>query len=374
MDDLKFRLFDSRIFNADSDALQSILNSGMLASGSYVNKFEKGLSDLTGLSILSTVDVSMSMRIALHLSGVDSDSEVILSPYNCLSSTSAIANLGAQVVWANMDGIFLDINDVRSKITHKTKAIICYHIAGYVYGGLDDLRILCDEFGISLIEDCNSALGSYYADGRHVGSIGDYAVFSFYASRQLNAGEGGGIFVRDNNEAVRAKQLRKFGLDLAMFKDEYGEFHKAYDVPEIGYSSVMSNINCYLGSESLKVLDRGIARRQENAEFLYYACQSFDFITPIEFDFCRTNNWVFLLYTPYKTDLIKFLKNAGVGANSLHQRNDQYSGFKALESLECPSLALIENQMIALPVGDWISRKDCIEIIEVISRFEKNYL
>lgn len=366
------QLFNSKVTDLAVDEFQAVLHKGQLASGPYVEQFEKDLCKYTGLEgITSTVDVTMAMRIALHLSGVIHGSEVILSPFNCLSSTSAIAHSGGKAVWAKMNGLFLDLESVKRQITNKTKAVICYHVAGYVCE-LGELKKLCEEKGVSLIEDCNSAFGGRYADGRHVGAVGDFAVYSFYASRQLNAVEGGALRCNRLEDVNRARLLRKFGLNLSNFRDSDGEFSEEYDVAEIGYAGVMSNVSCYFGCKSLALFEERSKKVKENATLLWEKLEPIVDLRVVDFDPERTNNWVFFVLSPYKKKLIRFLRSRGVNANSLHQRNDQYTGFKS-EKISCSSLALIERELVALPVGYWLSYIEINKIAETLVEFHESF-
>ena len=95
----------------------------------------------------------------------------------------------------------IDVDDVRRKITHKTKAVMAVHLYGLPCD-MDKLVSLCSEYDLRLIEDCAEAFGSYYK-GRHVGTFGDIATFSFFGNKTITTGEGGMVVSRDPKAAAR---------------------------------------------------------------------------------------------------------------------------------------------------------------------------
>ena len=109
------------------------------------------------------------MEIALVISKVD-------TTFACLSTNAAIAQCGAIPVWVDVTSqtVEIDVSDLVSKLTDRTRAVILYHVAGYP-APAQEIAAICYQRGIALIEDCDNALFAY-RDGVHVGSHGDFAV------------------------------------------------------------------------------------------------------------------------------------------------------------------------------------------------------
>ncbi len=360
-------LFDCRIDPAIAAGLDPVWASGRLAAGPAVSELEGRLSELAGgRPVVATSDMTQALAIALRLAGVVPGDEVVTQALNCMSSNSAIAMVGATPVWVDVDAetACVDLDDLRACIGPRTRAVVIYHVAGYV-GDLVALRRVCTDAGVPLIEDANNALGAS-ADGMPVGSVGDFAIFSFYANRQINAVEGGAVVCRDDAAAAHARRLRRFGIDMASFRRPDGEIDSAIDVPEIGYSASMPNVNAALACLQFDDLQARIERNRANAAFLSASLRDRDGLT-----FVREREgscgvfWVALVRSTRRDALLAGLKARGIQASKLHQRNDAYSGFGARPRV-LPGTTALEHEMLALPCGWWLSPADLETITDAV--------
>lgn len=360
-------LFNCQVDPAILASLDPVWASGRLAAGPAVPELESRVSALVGgRPVVATSDMTQALATGLRLAGIGVGDEVVTQALNCMSSNSAIAMVGATPVWVDVDPdtASVDLDDLRSCITPRTRAVVIYHVAGYV-GDLMALRRICDEAGLLLIEDANSALGASAGD-RLVGSVGDFAIFSFYANRQINAVEGGALVCRDEAAAVRARRLRRFGIEMASFRGPDGEIDPNADVPEIGYSASMSNVNAALACLQFDSLAERIERNRANAAFLTAAladCSGLSFVR--EHEGTRGVFWVVLVRSTRRDALLAELKARGVHASKLHQRNDVYSGFGA-RLRDLPGTTTLEHEMLALPCGWWLSPADLDTIVGAV--------
>lgn len=368
MSALTIPLFDCRLSDAVTRDLAPLLHSGRLAAGSAVGELEDRLGAyLGGPPVVALSDMTQALALALRLSGVGPGDEVATLALNCMSSNSAIALVGAVPVWVDVDPATacIDVADLAECIGPKTRAVVVYHVAGYV-GDLGEVRALCDAHGLPLIEDANAALGAEWQD-RRVGSIGDYAVFSFYANRQLNGIEGAALVCPDAIIADRARRLRRFGIDITRFRAADGEIDPALDVAEIGIAASLTNVNAALAGLALDNLDARIARNRENvARLTHDLADVRDVSFVAEHAGTRGVYWVALLRSPERDRLMAALKESGVQCSKLHQRNDVYTGFGAA-SRTLPGTSVMEQEMLALPSGWWLSDGD-VERIAVAVR------
>ena len=360
-------LFDCRLGEVATGALDEILYSGQLAAGPAVPELETRISALVGgSSVVALSDMTQALALALRLAGVGPSDEVITLAFNCMSSNSAIAMIGAVPVWVDVDPetASVDIADVRACITARTRAVVIYHVAGYV-ADLGALRALCDETGLPFVEDANSALGADWR-GRPAGYFGDYAVFSFYANRQVNGIEGAALVCRDPEDAKRARRLRRFGIDTLRFRDADGEIDAAMDVPEIGCSAALPNVNATLACHAMDDLWARIGRNRANVAQLAAAL-----VDQPGVRFIRESEgghgvfWVALVRSPHRDRLMAGLKAQGVNCSKLHQRNDIYSGFKARQR-DLPGTTILQREMLALPSGWWLSQDDLDRIVDAV--------
>ena len=266
---MSVRLFDCHVPQNRADDLGPLWQSGNLASGPAVAELEERLGAYLGCSsVVALSDMTQALVLALQLAGVRAGDEVVTLAFNCMSSNAAIALARATPVWVDVDPstMTVDLEDLASCVTARTKAVIIYHVAGHLTD-LEDLRNLCDTKGLPLIEDANNALGAKWQD-RCAGTFGDYAVFSFYANRQVNGIDGAALVCPNPDVAERARRLRRFGIDSYNFRTSDGEIDPKLDVPEIGFPASLANINAKLACLGFDDLDTRLEPSRQNTRCL----------------------------------------------------------------------------------------------------------
>ena len=349
-------------------AALEVLRSGRIASGDYVAKFEAGIGQIIGQSnVVSTVDMTSAIYLALHLAGVSKGDEVLTTAFACMSTNAAIAQCGAVPIWVdvNPNSIEIDLNDLISKISTKTRAVILYHVAGYP-GPAKELAALCQERGVALIEDCDNAL---YAsrEGSPVGSHGDFSVYSFYPTRQINTTEGGALVCKSVDMAARARKLRRFGIDSSTFRNAIGEINPSSDIPEIGWAFTMNNLCAALGYAQLPTAHGRVLKTQENAAKLTQLVGNLKAvrIVPVAPGSIPAY-WGLLLFVNNRDAVLTSMKQQGVMASCLHHRNDTYTGFGVGASHHLPNTTYLQDHILAIPCGWWLSDQDLADISKAL--------
>jgi perosamine synthetase len=341
-------------------AALDVLRSSRIANGDYVTKFEEGFGQILGCpNVVSTVDMTSAVFLALYLAGVGEGDEVLTTSFACMSTNSAIAHCGAVPAWVDVQPQSVEINldDLINKINTKTKAVILYHVAGYP-GPAREVAALCQERGLTLIEDCDNAL---YAsrEGVLVGSHGDFAVYSFYPNRQINTTEGGALVCKNPDLAERARKLRRFGIDSATFRNANGEIDPSSDVPEIGWAFTMNNLCAALGCAQLPTAANRVNKTRENVAKLVQKIARLKGVqllsVPPE---TQPAYWVLLLLVDNRDDILVHMRKNGVMASGLHQRNDLYTGFRACALSNLPNTQQIQDHLLAIPCGWWLMDED----------------
>lgn len=350
-----------------------VLRSSRIASGPYVASFEQGLEKLLDQKyIVTTVDMTSAIHLALYLAGVKVGDDVLTTAFACMSTNSPIATIGARPIWVDVakDSAFIDVNDFEASITPKTKAAIVYHLAGYP-APIQEIANICTKYNIILIEDCNNAFLAS-VNGRNVGSFGDYAVYSFYPNRQINTSEGGALVCKNLDHAIRAKKLRRFGIDAPSFRAASGEINPDCNILEAGWSISLNNLCSGLGYTQLKTVLNNIEKTRINASILISALLSNSAITILKpSDYSVPSYWALLIKVKNRDAILAALKKEGVMASILHQRNDIYSCFvestrSLLNTLE------LQNEIIAIPCGWWLNSSDLNKIAETVINAVKN--
>ena len=194
--------------------LSPILASGFLNEGVCVAEFKNSLSDyFVQENVIPLNSCTSALTLALKLSGVNSDSEVITTSMTCVASNTPIHSLGAKIVWADIDHKTgnISVGDVKNKITNKTKAVLCVDWAGLPCD-LVELHSLCKQHGIKLIQDAAHAFGATYK-GQSISHFSDFTCYSFQAIKHLTCGDGGALVCLNDDDFDRAKRLKWFGID-----------------------------------------------------------------------------------------------------------------------------------------------------------------
>lgn len=224
--------------------LSDCVRSGWISSqGKYVGMFEDLFSTVTGIS--NPIAVSNGTT-ALHLAmlglGVGPGDEVIVPNLTFAAVINAVLHCGATPVICdvNIETGNIAVENIKSALSKKTKAVIFVHIYGNPSGILE-VSEFCRCKGIHLIEDCAEAIGSS-VQGIHVGNFSDACTFSFFANKTITSGEGGMVCFRELKHAELAKILRDHGMSP---RRKYWHDH-------VGYNYRMTNLQAAIGYAQLE--------------------------------------------------------------------------------------------------------------------------
>lgn len=229
---------------ADAQKVASVVRSGQIAQGPEAEAFERELAAVVGKRAAVAVSSgSAALHLALLALGVGPGAEVVIPTYVCDALHHAVSHSGATAVLADAEPgtLSLDPDDVKRRLTARTKAIILPHAFGLAAGVEAFLAM-----AVPVIEDCAQALGAL--DGaRPVGSRGTLAVCSFYATKMLTTGEGGMVAADDPALLARVRDLREYDERPDLF-------------PRFNYK--MTDLQAALGRSQLARLGEFIARRR----------------------------------------------------------------------------------------------------------------
>ena len=255
-------------------AARAVVESGMLSKylgcwdpdffgGPKVQEFERLCESRFGVKHAVTVNSWTSGLIAaVGAIGIEPGDEVIVTPWTMCASATAILHWNALPVFADIepDTFCLDPGSVESRISPRTKAIMAVDIFGQS-ADMDSLRAIANRHGLRIISDAAQAPGVFYK-GRRAGTLGDVGGFSLNYHKHVHTGEGG-ILVTDHDEiADRARLIRNHAEAVVGDKGvvDLGNM--------IGYNFRLGEIECAIGIEQLKKLQRLVAIRQRSAERL----------------------------------------------------------------------------------------------------------
>lgn len=248
----------------DIQAVVDVLRSDYLTTGPKIAEFEKMVADYVGAKYAVAISNGTSaLHAACFAAGIQPGDEVITTPLTFAASSNCVLYCGGTPVFADVDPktYNIDPEDIRRKITDKTKAIIAVHLAGQPCD-MDEIHKIAKEHDLLVIEDGAHALGSVYK-GKKVGTLSDMTTFSFHPVKPITTGEGG-MIVTDNEEFYQKMMLfRSHGItrdENLMTRNDGPWFYQQLD---LGYNYRITDIQCALGCSQMKKLDRFLARRKE---------------------------------------------------------------------------------------------------------------
>lgn len=205
-------------------AIRTVLESGHYILGPQVESFEKEFARYLGIPhAIGCGSGTDALVLALRAHDIGAGDEVIVPSHTATATVAAVAMSGATPVFADIEPDFytLDVRDVETRCSPRTKAIVAVHLYGQA-ADIDGLQKLSRARKLLLIEDCAQAVGSTIA-GRKLGTIGDIGCYSFFPTKNLGAiGDAGAVTCRDAGVAARLKRLRQYGWDEKRVSTEPG--------------------------------------------------------------------------------------------------------------------------------------------------------
>lgn len=240
------------------EAVLRVAESQYFILGPEVEKMEKEFCDY--LKCRHAIGVSSgtdALLLALMAIDVKPGDEVIVPTYSFFATAGVVARMNAVPVFADIDPLTFNISvdDIKRKITSKTKVIIPVHLYGQS-AAMEKIMRIAKEHNIFVIEDAAQAIGTQYKDGRCVGTIGDIGCFSFFPSKNLGGyGDGGLVTTNDDDLAYKIRIKRVHG-------GEQKYFHKV-----IGGNFRLDALQAAVLRVKLPHLDNWSAKRRMNAEY-----------------------------------------------------------------------------------------------------------
>lgn len=362
----------------DIQAVNKVITSGRdWAIGAKIEEFEKKLAKYVGVKYAVAFNSGTSGLFALLLAcNIKEGDEVIVPSFTFISTANACLMAQATPIFAEIEKetYGLDPKDVEKKITKKTKAIVVVH-----YGGLacniEEIKKIADKHGLMLLEDAAESLGSKVKN-KKVGTFGLASMVSFCANKVITTGEGGMVATNSKKIYEQLKLLRSHGR---VETSNYFSSSKYMDYVQLGYNFRMSNITAALGISQLEKLEKIIALRRDNADYL---AKKLENIQAIRLPSVPKGYFhIYQMFTVYikggrkvRDDLKDYLNKKGIGAKvyfypvhltSFYRQKYHYKkGF--LKETE-----IISDSVLTLPMYPGLTKKEMDVMAKEINTFLK---
>ena len=287
------------------------LRSGWLTTGPKTKKFEIDFSEFLGGNIeaIAVNSATSGLHLALEAVGVTTGDEVITTTHTFTATAEVVRYLGANPVFVDVDPITLniDVKEIASAITPRTKAIIPVHLAGLA-ADMQPILNLAKKHNLKVIEDAAHALPTTY-QGKTIGTLAsDVTVYSFYATKTLATGEGGMLVTRDPEIAKRCRVMRLHGISRDAF-DRYTSTKPSwhYEVIAPGFKYNMTDLAASMGIHQLRKVKQMQEQREAIAKYYDDAFADMPLVLPAHAPVDEVHAWH--LYMIRLTDDVEMRRN-----------------------------------------------------------------
>ncbi len=369
------QVFKPSMTQEEIDAVAEVMRSGWIGLGPKTAEFERQFAQFVGTTHAVAVNsCTAALDLALKLLDVNHGHEVIVPTMTFVSTAHCVAYRLAMPVFADVDPhtLSLDLDDVRRKITSRTRAIIPVHYSGRPID-MDALKEIAGGPGhqtLAIIEDCAHATGARYK-GRSVGSIGDIGCFSFHAVKNLAMGDGGALTLNDEQWMQRSKRLRWLGIDKGTWDRTSIDksYWWQYSVDEIGLKCHMNDIAAAIGLVQLRRLEAMNGRRREIARRYSEAFAPYEFLeTPPGDTPDLESSWhIYCLKAPERDDLCAFLQQKGIATGVHYMPVHLYSCYGNKPHL--PQAEAVSKRIVSLPMYPDMTDADVEQVIDSITAY-----
>ncbi len=350
----------------EEEAVRKVLQSGMLVQGEKVKSFEKAFANYIGVKhAVAVTNGTIALDATLKALKIGPGDEVIVPAFSFIAASNCVLFQRAKPVFADIDqrNFNMEPSDANAKITAKTKAIITVHMFGQP-AKMEELQEIAQNHDLFLVEDAAQAHGAEY-EGRKVGGLGDVGCFSFYATKNMTAGEGGIIMTNNDELARRARLLRN-----------HGQTEKHHHII-LGYNYHMTELSAAVGLVQLKKLEKLNEKRIKNAEMLNEGIEKIHGLTsPYVEEHVKHVFYQYVVkveedYPLERNELANHLEKMGVGI-AVHYpmpiyRQPLYHEL-GYDKTICPITEELCKRVLSLPVHPSVGEEDIQYILDVLKK------
>jgi perosamine synthetase len=354
-------LHEPKFIGNEKKYLNQCIDTTYVSSvGKFVDQFEEKIAKYTGAKYaIATTNGTSAIHISLILAGVEEDNEVITQPLNFIASCNAISYCNAEPIFIDVDrdtmGLspsalesFLDKNTtVKNKqcINNKTNKIIKACLPMHSYGHpcrIDEIKKICDEYYIFLIEDAAESVGSFYKN-KHTGTFGELGAMSFNGNKIITAGGGGCIITNNEVLAKKAKHL----TTTAKVSHKWDFNHNM-----VGYNYRMPNLNAALLVAQLEKLNDFITNKRNLANKYEAFFKDTDYNFFKEPKNSKSNYWLNSIILKDKHQRDKFLEETnfnGVMTRPIWILMNKLPMFKDAQCADLKNSEWLDERVVNIP-------------------------
>lgn len=349
------------------EAISRVLEEASFIMGPDVRHLENEIAQYCGARhAIGVGSGTEALHISLLVLGINPKDEVIVPTFTFIATSEVISIIGAKPVFADIDPdtFNISINDLKKKITPKTRCIIPVHLYGQP-ADMDKILQIAKEHNLIIIEDCAQAMGAEWK-GKKAGTLGDAGCLSFFPSKNLGGyGDGGMILTNRDEVAEKARAIRVHGSS------------KKYFHHTIGFNSRLDTLQAAILRVKLRYLDKWNDNRRQSAALYDRALKNSSFITPKVTGSVKHVYHQYTIKTPMRNKLQEFLKEKGISSMiyyplCLHLQ-EVYKDLN-LKKGDFPNAEKLQEEVISLPMCPELSPGEIKHITDSLIEFQSNIL
>ncbi|MBS4208294.1 DegT/DnrJ/EryC1/StrS family aminotransferase [Bacillus sp. FJAT-50079] len=352
------------ITKLEKELVNEVLESGNLATGEYVTKFEQNFANYIGVPYaIATSSGTTGLHAAIESLSLPEGSEIITTPFTFIASSNSILYSKHQPIFVDIDPETFNMNPdyIRDLVRNNRniKAILVVHLYG-LPANMKAIMDIAKEFNLKVIEDCAQAHGAEI-NGRKVGTFGDVGVFSFYPTKNMTTSEGGMIVTHNEEINAKSRLLINHGSP------------ERYVHTIIGYNYRMTNISAAIGIGQLKQIEHFTSKRISNANMLNKGLGDIKWLrTPYAPEGFKHvyHQYTIKIEGKGRTEVIKELEKAKIGYGVHYPTPIHLQPvYKELGygTQELPHSEKLANEVLSLPVHPGLSELDIKKIVSVFT-------
>ena len=361
-------------------AVKESIMSGWLTQGPKVRKFEESFAEKhEAIHALAVTSCTTGLHLALAAMGIGPGDEVIVPAFTWVATANVVLYCGATPVFVDVSTqtFNMDPEQVASKVTEKTKAIIPVHLFG-MCADMDAIKAVIPK-SVKILEDAACAAGAKYK-GSYAGTLGDVASFSFHPRKSITTGEGGMLTTQDKSLFTLMDQMRNHGATISEEQRHHGP--KPYILPDfnlLGFNYRMTDLQGSIGLVQLEKLDSFIDERSKWAS--WYREQLSDIkwlILPQEPEDGRHGWQSFVTYVnpilaPIpRNDIMEKLQDMGIstrpGTHAVHMLSIYRDRF-GLKLNDFPGARDCDANTMAIPLHNQMAKEDYEYVVNALKSF-----
>jgi len=333
------------------EAVTSVLKGGTLTTaakmgGKNVQEFEKLVSEFTKSKYAVAVNSgTAALQAALLALDIKKGDEVLIPSFSFVATANAVISTGAKPIFVDIlqENYTMDPNDLRKKITKKSKAIIPVHLYGNV-AFIDQISEIAKKHRLHVIEDAAQSLGSTLR-GKHTGTFSELGCYSLYPAKVMTSGEGG--LITTNNKKLHAKLLmiRNHGMV------------NGNDTRIFGLNLRLPEISAAIAKIQIKKLPKFLFQRKKNAKILSDLISDLSVKIPKERKGEKVNWYLYTIAIKNRNEIMNILNKKGIGATAYYTMPIHKTPLYHTK-VKLPNTDWASSSVLSIPIHPKVSTKD----------------